>query len=241
MKIVFTDLDGTLLDRVTYDHGPALSALEELRRQGVPVVFVTSKTRAETEYWRARLDNFCPFVVENGGAAYVPAGSIPGAPVRIEFGERREGLIAVLREASAQSGCPVRGFHSMSAAEIAEQCELPLELAELAGRREYDEPFEILDAGRERALLAAIESLGKRWTRGGRFYHITGANDKGVAVRALIGYYRKVHPDVRFFGFGDSPNDAPFLDAVDDAVFVRSPNAWCEAIFRSVLQPPLHR
>jgi len=241
MKVVFTDLDGTLLDRDSCDYRPALPALERLRHEGVPIVFVTSKTRAETEYWRARLDNSHPFVVENGGAAIIPAGSIAGAPERIEFGDRYQDLVAALERASTASGCPVRGFHSMSAAEIAKLCGLPPDLAELARRREYDEPFEILDPGRAPALLAAIESQGKRWTRGGRFHHILGAHDKGTAVRALIALYRQAHGEVRSYGFGDAPNDAPFLAAVDQPSIVRSPKAWGEAVFRRVLGPRSHR
>jgi mannosyl-3-phosphoglycerate phosphatase len=241
MQVVFTDLDGTLLDRNSYDCRPALPALERLRREGVPVVFVTSKTRAETEYWRARLHNSDPFVVENGGAAIIPAGSIAGAPERLEFGDRYADLLAALDGASAASGCRVRGFHSMSAAEIAKRCGLSPDLAELARRREYDEAFEILDPERAPALLAAIESHGKRWTRGGRFHHILGAHDKGTAVRALLAFYRQAHPEVRSFGFGDAPNDAPFLAAVDRPSVVRSPKAWGDAVFRRVLGPRSHR
>lgn len=46
--IVFTDLDGTLLDE-RGELGPAREALERLRALGVPVVPVTAKTRKEVE------------------------------------------------------------------------------------------------------------------------------------------------------------------------------------------------
>lgn len=234
MRIVFTDLDGTLLDRDSYDWTPAAPALERLREEGVPVVFVTSKTRAETEYWRARLANASPYVVENGGAAHIPAASIPGAPGSIVFGARREELIAALEAASAAAGCRIRPFHRMRPSEIAEATGLPPELAVLAARREYDEPFEIVDAGAAPRLLAAIEARGFRWTRGGRFHHITGANDKGVAVRALLELYRRAFGPVRSFGLGDAPNDEPFLAVVDHPLMVRTPGAWRDAIFRHV-------
>ncbi|MGB9606864.1 MAG: hypothetical protein ACPL88_13400, partial [Bryobacteraceae bacterium] len=52
---VFSDLDGTLLDTARYDFTPALPALAALRRHGFPLVLVSSKTRAEMEYWRRRL------------------------------------------------------------------------------------------------------------------------------------------------------------------------------------------
>ena len=47
LKIVFTDLDGTLLDHHTYDYSPALPALAKLQEKQIPLVFCTSKTAAE--------------------------------------------------------------------------------------------------------------------------------------------------------------------------------------------------
>ena len=75
----------------------------------------------------------------------------------------------------------------------------------------------------ERALLAAIERLGMRWTRGGRFHHITGNNDKAAAVRVVVERYRRKDPEVVTIGLGDGLNDAAFLNAVDTAVLIPSP------------------
>jgi len=72
--VVFTDLDGTLLDHSSYSFEAARPALEGLRARRIPVVPCTSKTRAEVEEIRTRLRNRDPFVVENGGAALIPAG-----------------------------------------------------------------------------------------------------------------------------------------------------------------------
>ncbi|WP_340638223.1 hypothetical protein [Salinicola tamaricis] len=45
--LVFTDLDGSLLDHHSYDWQPAAPWLERLAAAGVPVIPTTSKTRAE--------------------------------------------------------------------------------------------------------------------------------------------------------------------------------------------------
>ena len=47
--VVFTDLDGTLLDHTSYSHQAAEPALEAIRERRIPLVFCTSKTRAEVE------------------------------------------------------------------------------------------------------------------------------------------------------------------------------------------------
>ena len=74
MLVIYTDLDGTLLDHETYSFDAARQALDRLQAQAIPLIFCTSKTRSETEMWRARMQNAHPFIVENGGALFVPAG-----------------------------------------------------------------------------------------------------------------------------------------------------------------------
>lgn len=71
MIIVFTDLDGTLLDE-SYSCEAAKPALDRVVRSSIPVVFCSSKTRAEIEVYRRELGIPDPFIVENGGAIVIP-------------------------------------------------------------------------------------------------------------------------------------------------------------------------
>jgi mannosyl-3-phosphoglycerate phosphatase len=234
--VVFSDLDGTLLDHETYSFDAARPALDRLGRAGVPLVLCTSKTLAELKPLRAALDNDGPFVVENGGAVFIPDGYFSvdvdaanaeryGDMLVVPFGDRYEVLVAALARASRESGVRVRGFADMTDAEVAEATGLPLDRAHLARVRDFDEPFEILDRDRADALLAAIEREGKRWTAGGRFHHITGANDKAAAVRLLADLYRRQLGAVTTVGLGDAPNDAAFLSEVDVPIVIASPHA----------------
>jgi mannosyl-3-phosphoglycerate phosphatase len=231
MWLVFSDLDGTLLDHETYSFEPARPALERLKRLKVPLVLTTSKTRAEVEVWRRRLDNHHPFIVENGGAIFVPRGTFPfgtpGSVTRdnycvIEFGARYETLVEALHGAAREAECGVRGFHEMTAEQVSARCNLPLEDATLAKQREYDEVFEILSDACAERLLRAIEARGLHWTRGGRFYHIMGDSDKAAAVASLSALYQKAFGEVTVIGLGDGLNDASFLNAVDLPVLIRS-------------------
>jgi len=72
--IIFTDLDGTLLDGLTYSYDKALHAVELLRKKQIPIVFCSSKTRKEQEIYRDELGLFHPFIVENGGGIFIPEG-----------------------------------------------------------------------------------------------------------------------------------------------------------------------
>jgi len=231
MRVVFTDLDGTLLDHADSSWLAAKPAVESLRRRRIPWILTTSKTRAEVEHWRAVLGNQHPFVVENGGAAFLPSGyfewQIQGASRRngcqvLEWGAPYDKLVSALQSAARESRCGIRGFHQMDTREVAEVCNLPLEQAALARQREYDEPFLILQPDRAGCLLAAIEEQGLSWTRGDRFWHIAGRCDKAVAVVALRNLYERANGKVVTIGLGDSLNDAGFLGVVDVPVLVRS-------------------
>jgi mannosyl-3-phosphoglycerate phosphatase len=232
--VIFSDLDGTLLDHETYSFDSARPALERLRAEGIPLVLCTSKTRAELGPLRTELRNTHPFITENGGAVFIPVNYFPfaltGAERRGEFdviaiGDPYFELIATLDRASRATGVAVRGFATMTDDEVAAVTGLSVDQAHDARQREFDEPFEIVDPDRAGDLLTAIEREGKRWTAGGRFYHIMGASDKAAAVRFLTTLYRRQLGGVVTIGLGDAPNDATFLAEVDVAIAVVSPLA----------------
>ena len=76
-QIIFTDLDGTLLDSKTYSYEKSLAAISRLMKNGIPIIFCSAKTRAEQEIYRRELGLFHPFVVENGGAIFIPRAYFP--------------------------------------------------------------------------------------------------------------------------------------------------------------------
>lgn len=71
--IVFTDLDGTLLDHDTYDGSSALPALQALRTKDFPLILASSKTGAEIKPLRSELQlERWPATVENGAGELLP-------------------------------------------------------------------------------------------------------------------------------------------------------------------------
>lgn len=235
-RVVFTDLDGTLLDRDTYSFEPALPALRLLKEENIPLVICSSKTRVEIEYYRKKLDNHQPFVSENGGGIFIPEGYfglsngshglVPGDGSgydTIRLGARYPDLRKALEELQRE-GFRVRGFGDMSSKEVAELANMSIEEAEMAQERDFDEPFVFAgDEGDFRRLFDAIAERGFTFTRG-RFFHILGNSDKGRAVAILTDLYSKKFGDVETIALGDSPNDAPMLERVDYPVIVQKPD-----------------
>ena len=233
--IVFTDLDGTLLDSDIYSFDAAAAALDELRARSIPVILVSSKTRAEIEPLRARLRNGHPFIVENGGAVLIPLAYFPfqitdatisGAYLVIEFGTPYIQLRRALKEIEHDLGVPLRGYGDMSLDEIGRRTGLSIEDATLAKQRDYDEPFVVsATEWNERTLAEAVAKRGLRWTKGDRFYHLMGNQDKGEAVRHLIRCYQRhaqhEHNTLMTVALGNSLNDLPMLAAVDTPILIQ--------------------
>ena len=233
--VVFTDLDGTLIDDATYSFDAAREALAELRAREIPLVIVSSKTRAEIEPIRLQLQNRHPFIVENGGAVFIPLQyfSFPlnDAVHRrnyhvVEMGTPYPLLRRALKEIQQTVGRELRGYGDMSIEEITVRTGLLPKNAQLSQQREYDEPFIIEgQACPEERLIKAINERGLRYTKGDRFYHLMGPHDKGRAVRYLNRWYRLQaghgHNALKTVGIGNSLNDLPMLEAVDRPIIVQ--------------------
>lgn len=240
--VVFTDLDGTLLDSSTYSFEAAREALDQLRARSIPIAIVSSKTQAEIEPLRTRLCNEHPFIVENGGAVVVPSAYFPfqlaaatahDRYVLVELGTSYSVLRRALKEIEKELGVELRGYGDMSLDEVVSRTGLSRPEAERAMQRHYDEPFVVED---ERcplgALTQAITARGLRWTKGDRFHHLMGTQDKGEAVHYLIECYRRradQHRDQLItIGIGNSLNDLPMLKAVEQPILVQQPNGLYE-------------
>jgi mannosyl-3-phosphoglycerate phosphatase len=128
----------------------------------------------------------------------------------------------------------------MTTEEVSKDTGLNLQSAELAKIREYDEVFRIIDEDKEKAskMKELIGAAGYNHTRGGRYWHIIGNNDKGKAVRILTDIYRQQFNDITTIGLGDSLNDLPMLESVDIPVLVQKPGSLHDP---SIIDPNIRR
>lgn len=237
--IVFTDLDGTLLDSNTYGWEDARPALERCRALGIPLILASSKTRTEMEPLHRRLLLSAPFISENGGGVYFPNENLDKRPPRASFdkglwkwslGVPYASLIQSFREIRDELGWDLRGFSDMRLEEICRLTGLNQDDARRASKREYDEPFTAPDvkALDKTALLEAAAKRGLSVTMGGRFFHLQGKNDKGQAMNRVISWYKQDHTGVTTVALGDSPNDFPMFERADFPILIRSQQAFPE-------------
>ena len=231
--LVFTDLDGTLLDHETCSFEPALPAIKTLKEKNIPLVFCTSKTRAEIEKAQLQLHNTHPFISENGGAIFVPKNYFFH---KFKFTREDSNYFIVelgtpykkIREAFNQMRLlfpkKLKGFGDLSSKEVAHLCGFSLDQGKLAKKREYDEPFILENEASKESIQEIAGRSNLNISRGGRFYHLIGQNDKGKAVLILRDIYKVKSKNLKTIAVGDSFNDLPMLKVVDFPILVKKPD-----------------
>lgn len=252
MIVIFTDLDGTLLDYDDYQFSPAGGGLYQVRRQRVPLVFTSSKTFEEQKRYQHEMDLEGPMIVESGSAVVLPVGYFDEEVVRgvveeepAEVGVRSVGdrivlvlgrpvteVRAALTAVREETGLEVRGFADMSLAELRERTGLPEAMARRARAREYSETV-FLDAGPgawER-LREELRSRGLAFRGAGPLATVLDAGtDKGRAADFVSRLYRGASgEDPTTVGLGDGPSDVPLLEVVDRPFLVeRKGGGWID-------------
>ena len=230
--IIFTDLDGSLLDS-NYSFNEALPALELIKAESVPLVLCSSKTKIEIECIRKKLKNSHPFISENGGGIFVPKVyfKVQSSKFKYQIIEDDQYLViklgadyTELRNALAElreEGFNISGFGDMSIKEIVKLTGLKPADAKRARQRYFDEPFVFHAKSKDVAnLKRRISAKGFNYTQG-EFFHIMGDSDKGRAVNIIKRLYAKKYSKIVTIALGDSPNDIEMLQNVDYPVIVQ--------------------
>jgi len=234
--LVFTDLDGSLLDHNTYQWAAAQQGLDALQTAGIPIIIMSSKTAVEIDSLASQLGLAdYPYSAENGAVIHLPLHCNRHTPDCdssgvITLGSGADKLHATLEALRAQ-GFAFEGFSDVSAQMVAEWTGLSLDKASQAQQREASEPLRWLgDEASLHRFRQALDIEGFALQRGGRFYHVMplGTN-KGVALQWLMNYYRAQHEprkcgaSLKALALGDGENDLSMLMAADYGVLIRSP------------------
>jgi len=233
--LIFSDLDGTLLDHHDYSFDAAQAMLNALKTNQVPVVLNTSKTAAEVKHLQRRLSLTHPFIVENGAAVYIPQHTFAHQPNDTQvldefwvkhFADDRNHWLDVIAKLKPQFKDKFEGFAEMSSERIAEVTGLTQDEAKEAAQREFGEPLLWLGSDAQRDMfIEAASQLGAHPILGGRFLHICGNSNKGTAMTWLRDEYAQQwdNTELKTIALGDGNNDIAMLEDADVAVRILSP------------------
>lgn len=207
--LIFSDLDGTLLDHATYDFTPALPALAEIKARDGLLILASSKTASEMLALHQRLGlGDTPMIVENGAACVRPAS----------VGSKDADYRAI-RQVLRTLDAPFRGFGDMSVAEICAETGLPEIEAKRAKTRQFSEPgLWHGDAHQRAGFLAALARHGISARAGGRFLTLSFGATKADQMARLSAQYAPCFT----IALGDAPNDVEMIAQADRGVVIRN-------------------
>ena len=159
--LIFSDIDNTLLQSYvikegeiyhTEEYGEIKEVVQSLRKNNIPLVLCSSKTRVEQEKIRKYLEIEDPFIVENGGAIYIPENYFPidleelGLSINhinenlvIELGKSYNRIIETLQEIREIFHIEFIAVHDLSLSELAQKVGITINDAKLMASREYSE------------------------------------------------------------------------------------------------------
>lgn len=216
LLIVFSDLDGTLLDHDTYAFDAARPALARLQALNIPLILASSKTSSEIRELQNRMGiTDYPAIVENGAGVLWPEEDG-------NTGSDYDRLRIVLADTPVALARHFKGFDDMSTTEVARVTEMPVEHAQRAKDRRFTEPG--IWSGTDQELDAFLEHLatkGVRARQGGRFLTVSfGArkSDQMATIAERLGRFTTI-------ALGDAPNDAEMLEMAEHPVIIRNDHA----------------
>ncbi len=216
--IIFTDLDGTLLDHHTYDYSPAIPALKKIQSLEIPLILTSSKTSSEIFDLQNELQITYPAITENGGGVWLPQNQFPESKDLPVQSISYEKILTILNEMPSSLRSQFDGFCDWSTEEVAQKTGLPLEAAKRAATRQWSIPglWNGTDQDFEK-FAHYITSQNLKITRGGRFTHIMGNTSKGDMLLWLKQLYQKknVNKTILTIALGDAPNDRSMLEVAD--------------------------
>ncbi|WAJ70965.1 HAD-IIB family hydrolase [Catenovulum adriaticum] len=232
--LIFTDMDGTLLDHNNYSWDAANGALNELAEKQFPVICNTSKTFAEVAQLHQDIGLDCPFIVENGSAIYPPAPkcsnnqeSVAHSKNLHQIGSSRQTILQKL-STLRQQGFKFSGFSDWNNEQIIQHTGLNLTQAKQSAQRYYSEPLIWQDTDEQKLkFIQHLQSSGLTALQGGRFLSVQGQCNKGLALNWYKNYYEnQIKQKVITVALGDSENDIAMLEAADISIWIKSNKAF---------------
>lgn len=215
LMIIFTDLDGTLLDHKTYRFDAAIPALSVIKEEDIPLILASSKTAAEIAPIQQAIGIKFPAIVENGAGVYWPGDSQANNSDYLNIRESLDALPSILRDKFV-------GFGDMGVEGIQKSTGLDQEAAKLAATRCHSEPGLFSGDQKEKAdFLQALDQMGIKATQGGRFLTLSLGATKADQMAAIGAHFLaqgiKTSPSL---ALGDAPNDIAMLEAADFGIII---------------------
>lgn len=229
--IIFTGLDEMLLDERGLDYQSVQPVVNELKQNNIPLIPVTTKTRAEVEELRAKFQLMTPFVVEHGSGIFLPLDnpnfSCQGTNIVDNYHLHQLGCSytearAALKVVQEEINKILRGFGDLDEENIQSLINSSVSAARKAKTREFSEYF-LTPSRLEIAQLQEVaQEYGFKIFPGAKLSLILGQGAEGD--RAIQWLLENFQPDTnqqpQTIGLGFTEQDLAMLENVDIPIII---------------------
>ena len=246
--LIFSDLDGTLLDHDSYSFSAAAKAIDLIQERQIPLILTTSKTFSEVIKLQKEMGIRQPFIVENGAGLFIPSDCVlakedwhKDEEEWIKVSQSKSYLESRLFLNSMKPKYRLRGFGDMDLKEVEALTSLEKKDAKNAMKRDFTEPFIIEEPSLIPELTQEANALGFDIIQGGRFFHlITLYQDKAKAMLSLKLLYEEYYQDAFYtIALGDSSNDFTMLEHADYGVLIPKTNGmYAPLVISNLIKAP---
>ena len=201
------------VDSLLPQRGKSIADFDEftaaLDHEGIPAVWLTSRSRLQFDEPRRKLGHAHPFIAEDGCGVYLPedyfhlrpdsTGSRSGKTSTLRLGRftcipSAEALPAAadgLEALSQDTGVPIVTLRSLSPRELAQNTGLPPREAELVRQRDFDELF--FFAGASDPQMQQLFAEGRKRRMEFRQHRVLWSTAIGASVRRCVSVLTKLY------------------------------------------------
>ena len=240
--LIFTDLDGTLLNFKTFDVAPILPFISKLKDAGIQIIPNSSKCHFEIKEIISKINLLSPYITENGAAIYIPknlflkqprGSTEQGKNWVLKLGIEKDIINQKIRQNSFKKYMKFILFlRNMTKLQKSYYTGLKPESLDRTDEREFSEPLIWMGSNTELDnFKKALNEEGLSIIHGARLLHLTGLNTKGEAMKILSDYYSEIDyfdnqetNEIKVISCGGSKNDLSMLEISDYAVVIRLPD-----------------
>ena len=212
--LIFTDLDGSLLNRENFEFGSIKNFLKELLSNDIFIIPNSSKTAKEIVNFNDELEERLPFIAENGSSIHDLNLINSNFPEKIILSRDISELLEIFNNKVPNNlRLKCKFLKDLSKKEQLNILGLPTDKIKYAIKRDYTVPFKFEgDKNQREKLQKCIQSSGLTLQEGGRVINLCDKVSKSKAMKNVVKVFQKVEKDKLItIAVGDNFNDLDML------------------------------
>ena len=225
--LIFTDLDGSLLDKETFKFDVIKDYFKELVRNGIIIIPNSSKTEAELLDFNEQNNLDLSFIAENGSSIHRLNKIHQNLPDKIIISRTIDEIRNIYEEnISLDFENKITHILELEREKQQKILGLPLDKIKLAIKRDHSIPIKFNGTESEKNEFTKIlKNSGLTIQTGGRIINICDNVNKSKAMsRALQLIRKQLDDEIITIGVGDNENDIEMIKQTDYPCLVKNEN-----------------